>query len=256
VNAARIASLAPPRGATGARSVALAPWRASAAAVRQLLWRYPEWWSLAVCAAAWVVLVVGMSVEHHGQAATFAQEMVTWLLMVLAMMLPLVVFPIRATAARSLWPRRDRAIGGFLIGYLGPWLVVGVGVGVALFQLDHWSQPLPWLGGIGFATAAVWQISPVRLRAVRACHRTVPLAPHGWRADRDCLRFGWQTGCQCLISCWALMAACALVGHTLAALVCTGAIGVLDRYVVRPRQRTLFAPLLGMAVIYGVLGLQ
>ena len=172
--------------------------------------------------------------------------------MVLAMMVPLQRFSIRVTATRSLWRRRDRAIGGFLIGYLSPWLLVGGCVAALEVALGR----LPWLGGVGFGIAAVWQLTPVKARALRACHRSVPLAPRGWRADRDCFRFGWLTGGQCVLSCWALMLACVLAGHSLTAMVCVSIVGVAERYVFRPRQRAIFSPLLGIALVYAILGLS
>jgi predicted metal-binding membrane protein len=52
----------------------------------------------------------------------------TWLVMTVAMMVPLTVASIRTTAARSLWSRRERAVAGFLLGYLGPWLIAGMAV--------------------------------------------------------------------------------------------------------------------------------
>ena len=78
-------------------------------------WRRPEWWSLALCAAAWLLMVRR---HWHGISG--------WMLMTFAMMLPMVVDSIRATAERSLWRRRHRAIAAFLIGYLSLWIVIGV----------------------------------------------------------------------------------------------------------------------------------
>jgi predicted metal-binding membrane protein len=189
--------------------------------------------------------------EHHPRA--WAELTGTWLLMVLAMMVPLQRFSIRVAATRSLWRRRDRAIGGFLLGYLSPWLLLGAGVAA----LEPVLTRLPGLTAAGFAVAAVWQLTPVKARALRACHRSIPLAPHGWRADQDCCRFGWLTGTQCLLSCWALMLACVLAGHSLAAMLCASGVGVAERYVVQPRQQgRTFSPLLGVALVYGILGLS
>ena len=157
------------------------------------------------------------------------------------------------TATRSLWRRRDRAIGGFLLGYLSPWLLAGA----AVAEVDVMLLPqLPLVGAVAFAVAAAWQLTPVKAPGLQACHRSVPLAPHGWRADRDCFRFGWLTGTQCLVSCWALMLACVLAGHSLPAMVCVSIVGVAERYVVQPRQRAIFSPLLGIALVYGILGLS
>jgi predicted metal-binding membrane protein len=236
--------------------------------MESLLSKHPEWWTLALSAGAWIVLLSRGLLspqghhppDHNAPFALWAWAAATvdWLLMVVAMMLPLVLFSIRLTAARSLWRRRHRAIGGFLVGYMIPWLIVGSGVAaldVAL-GLDRWLQLVPWLGGIGFGVAAIWQLAPVRSRALVACHRTVPIAPHGWRADRDCLRFGWLSGVQCAISCWALMVACVLAGHNLTAMLCATLIGGAERYFVRPGQRVTFSPLLGIALAYGILGLS
>ena len=78
----------------------------------------------------------------------------SWLLMVIAMMLPLVIDPIRGVAARSLWPRRHRAVGGFLLG-LSVWLVAGIVVSVAIAEvrLDH-PLRLP-AAAAAFAVAAI-----------------------------------------------------------------------------------------------------
>jgi len=257
-------------------------WRvvaASATGLESLRWRYPEWWAVGLSVAAWGVLGarawVGQAAHHPlataaalpGRAVgagvgAWAELTAAWVLMALAMMVPLVVFALRVTAARSLWRRRDRAIGEFLLGYLGAWLAAGAGFAAldVILSLETWLRPLPWLGGaIGFAVAALWQLAPARRRALQACHRTVPLAPHGWRADRDCVRFGWLTGGQCLLSCWPLMVACALVDHGLSAMLCAAAIGAAERYGVRPRQtaqRPMFGPLLSIALVYGILGLS
>jgi|SRR5579859_785036 len=224
--------------------------RVSTAAVR---WCWPEWWSLALSAVAWLVLVGHALLDPTGHHPPGRAEIIgIWLLMVLAMMVPLQRFSIRLTATRSLWRRRERAIAGFLVGYLSPWLIVGASVAA----LDVSATRNPWLGGLGFAIAAVWQLTPAKATALRACHRSVPLAPHGWRADRDCFRFGWLTGKGCLVSCWALMLACVLAGHSLAAMACVSVIAFAERYAIRPRQKAPFSPLLGAALVYGILGLS
>lgn len=217
------------------------------------LWRHPEWWSLGIAAAAWAVLVARAVLDPMGHHSAWPELTGTWLLMVLAMMVPLQRFSIRVTATRSLWRRRDRGIGGFLLGYLSPWL----GIGACVAALEPLLGRLPWLPVVGFAVAAAWQLTPVKARALRACHQSIPLAPHGWRADRDCFHFGWLTGTHCLLSCWALMLACVLAGHSLTAMLCASVVGVAERYVVQPRQHgRTFSPLLGVALVYGILGLS
>ena len=110
--------------------------------------------------------------------------------MVAAMMFPLILDSVRTAAADSLWKRRNRAIVEFLAGYLGPWLALGVAAG--LFQ-KSWVRT-DWAAALLFGIAALWQRTRFHQQALIACCQTVPLAPQGWRADFDCLRFGAVIG--------------------------------------------------------------
>ncbi len=220
----------------------------------RVAWRHPEWWALAISAAAWLSIVETTAFGHVAHAAHRAHVTVVdpidpvvnaggWLLMIAAMMLPLCVASIRATADRSLWRRRHRAIACWLVGYMAPWLLIGLILSLAatlsFFGAVSRSRSV---AAIAFIVAALWQVSPARARALRQCHRVQPLAPAGWRATCDCLRYGWSTGVQCSIACGALMLACWLVGHGLGGLVAmaTATIaGLAERYMIRPDQRWL-----------------
>lgn len=210
------------------------------AAWRRALWRRPEWWTLGLSGLAWTALVareLRPHAAHHGNG--LLASWLHWELMIVAMMLPFVADAVRLTAQKSLWPRRDRAIAGFLVGYLGPWTAAGLAVSAALALSGSPASPLA--AAAGFALAAVWQLVPTRRRAARGCRLTMPLAPRGWRADRDCVRYGWRIGVACLTSCWALMLACALSGHHLLAMALCAAIGAADRFQRRADQRLLSA---------------
>jgi predicted metal-binding membrane protein len=61
--------------------------------------------------------------------------------------------------------------------------------------------------------AAGWELTAAKRRCLRACHRTLPLPPDGWKADAACARFGLRYGWACLGACWALMLAMAIAGH-------------------------------------------
>jgi hypothetical protein len=194
----------------------------------RVAWRHPEWWSLALSAICWIVLLTRTSSPHH--AAHAIGGMAEWTLMVIAMMFPLVITPVRATAERSLWRRRHRAIAEFLAGYVLVWLVVGA---ITISVLT--ALPLvAWLGrglstGLGLVLAAAWQLAPARRRALRACHRTAPLAGHGWRADRDCLVYGLTSGGRCVLTCGAMMLACLLSAHSIALMVIATIVGLRER---------------------------
>jgi predicted metal-binding membrane protein len=224
--------------------------------VRNLQWRYPEWWCLALSAMTWTALcgrALLAPAAHHPMA--WPEELSEWLLMVIAMMLPLVIGSVRLTAYASLWRRRDRAIAGFAAGFLGPWLAAGAIV-AALDPLVNrvvTEQAVPLLPSAGFVGAAVWQLGPIKRRALVSCHQSVPLAPRGWRADKDCVRFGWTIGCACFTSCWALMLACVFAGHELWTMPCACAIGMAERYPSRPLRRSTFSLLISVTCVYAVL---
>lgn len=167
--------------------------------------------------------------------------------MVVAMMFPMVIEQVRFTAARNLWRRRHRAIAGFLLGYLGTWMLFGVAVSAASGLLP--TQSRMWAAA-GFFAALPWQFTPAKRRALTGCHRTMPFAPGGWRADRDCLRYGCAVGRSCVVSCWVLMLACALAGHGLAAMAGAAAVGWAERNRTRPGQPVLCAVIAALALAY------
>jgi hypothetical protein len=218
----------------------------------RIAWAHPEWWSIALSVAAWaslaasagVVAFAGHHVTTHA-TASFVAYAGDWLLMVVAMMFPLSVGAIQATAARSLWRRRHRAIAWWLVGYLAPWSGLGFSLWLITATLFTGDQSAPGvLIALAFAAAAIWHTTPTRARAVSGCHRTQPLAPTGWRANYDCVRYGWATGTNCVVACGALMAACSLLGHGLGglmAMVSVTAISLAERYMVRPDRRLLAA---------------
>jgi hypothetical protein len=190
---------------------------------------------------------VAHGIEHR---MGFLQELPSWMWMIAATMLPLALNAVRLTAARSLWPRRHRAIAGFLAGYFAPWLQLGIAV--ALLRQEPWTHT-PAAAGLCFAVAAVWQQTPMHRRALAACHRTLPLAPVGWRADRDCLRFGGTIGAACVWSCWPLMLACAFTGHSLVAMSSGMALSLAQRWSFRPRPNAIASATLLLASYYGTI---
>jgi predicted metal-binding membrane protein len=206
-------------------SVAIDPARLSVAPARRLLWRHPEWWSIALGLAAWIALL--LLPRHSASHQSTAINLIFWLLMVVAMMFPLVMAQVRQAAFHSLWSRRHRAIGFFLTGYVLPWLAFG-----ALFILVQRELAVDRRASVLIAAiliAAAWQASPSKRRALSRCHRIMPLAPRGWRANWDCLRFGWRIGTACVCACWALMLVCAVSDHSLLTMCGATIVAIYDR---------------------------
>lgn len=202
-------------------------------------WRHPEWWALALAAGAWGVMLVNDG--HHSH--TYGAALYGWMVMTVAMMLPMVVEPMRLTAERSFWHRRHRATLGFVIGYLAVWLLAGIAL--SFFRVPHGMQDRA--AAIALVLAAAWQLTRWKQRGLNGCHRSMPLAPRGWRADRDCVRYGLFIGTRCLISCWALMLVCYASGHQFLLTLLVTAVVFAERY--SERSRRLSRPLLLLGVV-------
>jgi predicted metal-binding membrane protein len=129
----------------------------------------------------------------------------SWLVMLLAMMLPLIWQPLLHVWDRSLAERRGRATLLFLAGYFGVWMLVMTILellAVAL-RLAAGSELGAFLVAIGAAIA--WQVMPVKARYLRGCHVLRPLPAFGLRADFASFRFGGEIGRSCMVACWAIM---------------------------------------------------
>jgi predicted metal-binding membrane protein len=212
--------------------------------LRRMGWNHPEWWVVAVAAAAWVFMA-GMALpraadphaghaghaSHAGMIAGGGQGhgAAGMAAMVIAMMLPLTLANVRHVAWSSLWRRRHRAIAAFLAGYLAVWILVQAGIAGAwgwMASFTGWERA----GIVALVAAVLWELSPIKRQRLHHCHRTVPLAPRGWRADADCARYGVTTGLSCVTMCWALMAACAAFAHSFLVMIVLFGVQLSGRY--------------------------
>jgi predicted metal-binding membrane protein len=212
--------------------------------VRRSVWLHPEWWALSLAAAAWSVILLR---PHHTSTPPFGE----WALMLAAMMIPLVVIPVRIAAERSLWRRRHRAIAGFLVGYLGMWMAFGA----AALSLLRTAGAAAWPGTTmtAFAIAALWQLTGVKRRALLRCHRGAPLAPAGWRADRDAIGYGVRIARTCGLACGPVMLALIAAGHRPLLLLGVSLVLCTERYVERADPRTTALALLTLGLATGPL---
>jgi hypothetical protein len=213
-------------------------------------WRFPEYWMLALSAAAWILLAARQGGHVHRQGVL--AHSLHWMVMVVAMMLPIQIGSVRLTAERSLWSRRHRSIAGYLVGYVSVWALAELPLAWASaeFALTH---RINWTVGaaIGFMIAAAWLVSPWKAIAARMCHRTLPLSPLGWKADLDCVGCGWISGCGCVFNCWPLMLGCWLSGHSLVIMSFAFGLGWADRHFA-PSYKAQALLLAAVASIFGV----
>jgi predicted metal-binding membrane protein len=162
-----------------------------------------------------------------------------WALMAVAMMVPVALPAIRHVSANSLYWRRRRAAGEFLAIFVALWTAFGL---LVLTPLADWGPaPSPTVFAAALAAAALWQLTPLKHRALLACHRSRPLPPRGWRASAGVADFALRNGTACLGSCWAMMAAASLAGAGrlwwMAALTVLMSVEKLDEKPRRARRR-------------------
>jgi len=160
---------------------------------------------IVVSAGAWAVLASAPEMlsphVHGGVLVPVAARGVGWAAMLAAMMLPLLMAPLRHVRDRSFARRRPRAAALFLLGYASPWMLAGsilVPSGLAAGE----SVVALW---VVVSMAVAWQCSPARQHCFNRGHAHPPLAPAGAGADLAVLRFGVAHGAWCVGSCWVVM---------------------------------------------------
>jgi predicted metal-binding membrane protein len=131
--------------------------------------------------------------------------MAGWALMLVAMMSPTLITPLRHILNRSFKRRRARSVTLFVVGYAAIWMAA-VGVLIAVMLMLNLLAPQSYLPAVGVGIIAfVWQCSPIKQRCLNRGHNHSELAAFGIAADLDALRFGITHGVWCVGSCWALM---------------------------------------------------
>lgn len=220
---------------------------------------------LAVVAAAWA-LMLWHSLSHGAHAAGGAHamhdhrmheapgahaamsattEISHWMLMVIAMMLPL-LGPALAEVRRTTYPpAHPLAVGGYVLGWLLPWLLVAPPI-AGLRQLELAQSPA--IAGVAFIVSAAWAFTGWHARALTSCGLRRPLAPGGLPLLRSASREGWHAGLACCVSCGPLMLACTLTGHSAVAMIGGFVLGWLERSTYRPSTRTGAAMALALGI--------
>ena len=176
---------------------------------------------LLICAAAWVMFLVIHGTYAHGPVAESGASLVSfdsllamgplfslaavWALMLVAMMSPPLISPVRHILKRSFKRRRARSVTLFVVGYAAIWMAAG-GVLLAAMLVLSLLAPQSYLAAVGVGLIAfVWQCSPIKQRCLNRGHNHRELAAFGIAADLDAFDFGFTHGVWCVGSCWALM---------------------------------------------------
>ena len=176
---------------------------------------------LACAAVAWLI-----TIRQAGSMGTGGVRMmsaglflITWLVMMVAMMFP--SFAPMTLAFASVTRSRGEGYlptAAFVLGYILVWAVCGLVPLAVLQALDHiWMTPpswLPRLGGAVIVIAGIYQFTPLKDTCLGACR-----SPLGFILTHDfgggppaAVRAGTSHGLYCLGCCWALMAVLAVLG--------------------------------------------
>ena len=237
---------------------------------KRFLRRHPELAPLAAAAACWVAVfwlhlgrdrqVAGHSSQHgsshpvvvpaSGSGDLVAQTsgmsigmwLGMWTLMCVAMMIPTVIPAIRHVAANSLRRRAGRSIAVLVGTYLTGWFIFGL-VALTSLTLVRWLGVPAWAMLLSvILIGMIWLVLPVQSRLRRACHKSVPLPPTGWRAVRGCAEFGTRQALACVGICWPLMLLMAVhLDGGIGRMIILAALVVVWKYLPRRYRPTLGA---------------
>jgi len=176
---------------------------------------------LACAAVAWLITFRQAGSMGMGGLAmmTAGLFLVTWLVMMVAMMFPSVAPMTLAFASFT----RSRGEGYvptavFVLGYLIVWTAVGLVPLAVLQAVDKiWMTPPSWLPRAGAAViivAGIYQFTPLKDACLRACRSPLGfIMTHNFGGGpAAAVRAGMSHGLYCLGCCWALMAVLAVLG--------------------------------------------
>jgi predicted metal-binding membrane protein len=176
---------------------------------------------LACAAVAWLLTISQAGSMGMGGMAMMSPALflITWLVMMVAMMFPSVAPMVLAYASVT----RARSEGylptaAFVLGYLIVWTAAGL-VPLAVLQAVNqvWMTPPSWLprvGGAAIVVAGIYQFTPLKYTCLRACRSPLGfILSHDFgRGAPSAVRAGASHGLYCLGCCWALMVVLAVIG--------------------------------------------
>ncbi len=207
---------------------------------------HPEWLALLLAAVAWVALALvldwfapdgtPMPGHHHAPEGTAAHshsvdtQLLSWLLMVIAMMLPTAVPHLRYLGFNTRRTRRQRTLALFTLGYLAAWLAPGV-----LLAVIPGSVPASVVAVLVLAAGA-WELTPIKRRALRGCCRTMPVGFAGPSADAAAVEYGLRHGVVCLLVSGPAMVVLMLAGHPWWATVALAVVMAAQKLLTRPER--------------------
>src|SRR5919108_4529587 len=184
---------------------------------------------LLLAAIAWALTgdrMAGMDAGPGTDPGTLGFWVTSWVVMMAAMMFPsiapMVVMHARIEEGKR---RQGRTVESgttalFVGGYLLTWTAAGL-VGYAVIEIGQslsldflaWDRAGPYVAGGVIATAAFYQLTPLKDVCLRHCRNPMTFLLMHWRPGRTgALRMGIEHGGWCVGCCWGLMAALFALG--------------------------------------------
>lgn len=185
-------------------------------------------------------------------ALAYLRGLAMWELMVGAMMLPATIPLVRQVAFATRRTRRQRSIALLCLGYLLAWLPLG-GVAAVWHLLDVPPHIATVSGVVALVVAGVWELTPMKMQALRRCHRTCPIRYSGRAADRSALRLGLMNGRTCVLSCGPAMVALVVLGHPVVATLVVSVLMLAQTSLRRADQWRGYVAALGFLAACAVL---
>jgi predicted metal-binding membrane protein len=184
---------------------------------------------LGLAVPAWLLTrerMLGMDAGPGTDPGTLGFYVVSWVVMMSAMMFPSIVPMVLAFG--SVQRRRgdremvDRLVSSpvFVAGYLLTWtafglLAYGLYVGVRSLSIPalSWHRGGPYLAGGALLAAAIYQLTPTKDACLRRCRSPLDFVLTHWRdGPAGALRMGLIHGAWCVGCCWGLMVALFALG--------------------------------------------
>jgi predicted metal-binding membrane protein len=182
--------------------------------------------------------------EHqHGfpPAGRLAAFLLSWFLMILAMMLPSSL-PLLGHSIHPVWhrPHSRRLVSWIIFGYLSPWTLFGLLVYLGdsfLHQMAAHDAPLApvsaFIAPAIVMIAGLYQFTPVKRSYLERCRPSQTQFPEGSLEKLNGARAfkqGLRLGLLCIGSCWSLMLLMFALGHNrLDWMLALGGIMALER---------------------------
>jgi predicted metal-binding membrane protein len=180
---------------------------------------------------SWVVVTTGPSMPMSGVVDSISLLLFVgvWAIGMMAMMLPsllpmifMVIAAARQNSDGTGLALAQKAIQPvqFVLGYFGIWSSVGLVSYFALVILFRFYPPFSSLGqlagiaaGLAVFLAGVYQLSPLKQRALEACRSPMNFVMNRWKVGKFGGFFmGFDYGFFCTKCCWAFMAVLVVVG--------------------------------------------